>query len=450
MCAAFAALLFASPAAADDLWLPHSANAAWTYQWTDTTYATTPTLEKVTVKSQTGAALRARVDDGRARQPGRRGRAPRERCRSRRRTPASSTPTGRALRRRRPSRCSARRSPSCGNALSSTLYNVIWGARQPVLAEPLLQGLDLDEHGRRRERRLEHVLVPRPREGRRAGIPERRRGGEGDVDDHPGRRARRPVRQRHAHDLVGVRRRPGEDRVRPHGRRSRTGDDAELQSTNQTPLPSPTDVDFFPLRKGKTLAFRWTNTKYLKKPEVDTVQHRRGRQRHGAPHAQVARPGRSRRRAPTASRSASTASRTSGATRRRPDEAPVPAPRAGRCSGRPTQPFRDRARPADVRHQPDAHPVSRSRRPLVDRPHSDDYSDVWRRRTSRSRRHADRAGARRHVPRARRDFDADAARLSVRQWHADVLVCRRGGSREARVRAPRRQCLDRRAAQVAP
>ena len=31
----------------------------------------------------------------------------------------------------------------------------------------------------------------------------------------------------------------------------------------------PTDVDFFPLRKDATLAFRWTNTKHLKKPEVD-------------------------------------------------------------------------------------------------------------------------------------------------------------------------------------
>ena len=29
----------------------------------------------------------------------------------------------------------------CGNALSSSLYNLIWGSRQPLLAEPLLKGV---------------------------------------------------------------------------------------------------------------------------------------------------------------------------------------------------------------------------------------------------------------------------------------------------------------------
>ena len=35
-------------------WLPHAADATWTYQWTDSVYNTTPTNENVTVKSQTG------------------------------------------------------------------------------------------------------------------------------------------------------------------------------------------------------------------------------------------------------------------------------------------------------------------------------------------------------------------------------------------------------------
>src|SRR6185312_5610430 len=30
---------------------------------------------------------------------------------------------------------------SCGNSLASTYYNVIWGSRNPVLAEPLLKGI---------------------------------------------------------------------------------------------------------------------------------------------------------------------------------------------------------------------------------------------------------------------------------------------------------------------
>src|SRR5262249_12687297 len=45
-----------------------------------------------------------------------------------------------------------------------------------------------------------------------------------------------------------------------------------LQSTNQQPAPTPTDLDYFPFTKGQTLTYRWTNTKYLKKPEVQQVK----------------------------------------------------------------------------------------------------------------------------------------------------------------------------------
>ena len=52
----------ASPAAADD-WLPHPADATWTYTWTDSVYNPTPTKEKVTVREQKGDRLHARLDD---------------------------------------------------------------------------------------------------------------------------------------------------------------------------------------------------------------------------------------------------------------------------------------------------------------------------------------------------------------------------------------------------
>src|SRR5262249_57307078 len=45
-----------------------------------------------------------------------------------------------------------------------------------------------------------------------------------------------------------------------------------LQSTNQDPAPPPTDLDYFPFTKGQTLTYRWTNTKYLTKPEVQQVK----------------------------------------------------------------------------------------------------------------------------------------------------------------------------------
>ena len=38
------ALFVAAPAEADG-WLPHGSDATWTYQWTDSTYNTTPTNE---------------------------------------------------------------------------------------------------------------------------------------------------------------------------------------------------------------------------------------------------------------------------------------------------------------------------------------------------------------------------------------------------------------------
>ena len=54
--AVLVALLFAAlaavPATAQASWLPHPADATWTYEWTDSVYNTTPTKEKVTVKEQ--------------------------------------------------------------------------------------------------------------------------------------------------------------------------------------------------------------------------------------------------------------------------------------------------------------------------------------------------------------------------------------------------------------
>src|SRR5687767_888837 len=51
--AVLATLVFAPSALADD-WLPHPADATWTYEWTDSVYNTTATKEKVTVKESSG------------------------------------------------------------------------------------------------------------------------------------------------------------------------------------------------------------------------------------------------------------------------------------------------------------------------------------------------------------------------------------------------------------
>ena len=54
---AVVAALVLAPSALADTWLPHPANAEWTYEWTDTAYATTPTREKVTVKEQSATSF---------------------------------------------------------------------------------------------------------------------------------------------------------------------------------------------------------------------------------------------------------------------------------------------------------------------------------------------------------------------------------------------------------
>src|SRR5919204_1162584 len=54
--AGLTALAFASPAAADN-WYPHPLDATWTYQWTDSAYAKTPTNEKITVKENVGLSF---------------------------------------------------------------------------------------------------------------------------------------------------------------------------------------------------------------------------------------------------------------------------------------------------------------------------------------------------------------------------------------------------------
>ncbi len=44
---------------------------------------------------------------------------------------------------------------------------------------------------------------------------------------------------------------------------------AVLLETNQKPQASPPDANYFPLAKGQTLSYRWTNARHLKSPVVE-------------------------------------------------------------------------------------------------------------------------------------------------------------------------------------
>jgi hypothetical protein len=46
---------------------------------------------------------------------------------------------------------------------------------------------------------------------------------------------------------------------------------SELQETNLTAKPPPTDANYFPMTKGLKLKYRWTNPKYLKSPSIQEI-----------------------------------------------------------------------------------------------------------------------------------------------------------------------------------
>lgn len=260
--------MLAPSAGAAGSWWPHPDDATWTYAWTDSVYATALTTEKVTVKSQKGAAFVLAWTTADLNNP--------DDAVSSAGTMSfletnggvvntdwSSTPPPASF----PVLCA--QASGCGNALSSALYNLIWGTRQPLLAEPLLKGATWTSSGGAANdvtststyKGRERVVVPAFPDGVVAAKVESRITQAGALGDPYGSGTRTtwwvygvgPVKIEFDHS----------------GGSSAPVTTVDLQSTNQTPLPPPTDADFFPLVKGTTMNFSWTNTKYMRTPEVD-------------------------------------------------------------------------------------------------------------------------------------------------------------------------------------
>src|SRR5262249_6035037 len=125
---------------ADDMWLPHPKNATWTYSWTDSVYAKTPTLEKVTVKKTEGTTFDLAWTTQGLKNPD-------DAVSSTGTVSFAETSLG-IVNTNWPSDPPPARSrtlgagaSSGGNSVASTYYNIIWGSRNPVLAEPLLKGV---------------------------------------------------------------------------------------------------------------------------------------------------------------------------------------------------------------------------------------------------------------------------------------------------------------------
>jgi hypothetical protein len=263
-------LAFAGPAAADDGWLPHPADASWEYVWTDSVYNTTPTKEKVTVKNQSGPAFTLAWTTDKEGNPDA---APsstgtvsfQETNSGLINTDWTSSPPPTAF----PILCATL--TNCGNSLASTYYNVIWGGRVPVLAEPLTKGLSWSSTGAANNDvasssdylGLEPVSVPAFPQPVMAAKVRSEITQAGALGDPYGSGVRTiwwvygvgPVKIVFEH--AGGTNAPVTTSV--------------LQSTTLTPAPVPDDSPYFPLKKGVTGTYRWTNTKHLAQPEVEKI-----------------------------------------------------------------------------------------------------------------------------------------------------------------------------------
>lgn len=266
--AACAAAFLAAPADAGG-WLPHPADATWTYQWTDSVYNTVPTNEVVTVdKKSAGASFTLDWDTKNAGTP--------QGLQSSGsvsfqdtnfglvNTDWTSTPPPPTF----PPLCAT--IGSCGNSLASAYYNVIWGARTPVLLEPLLTGASWTATGAAQNDvtsqndylGTEEVTVP--------------------AFDHPVQAAKVQSQVTQAGALgdpygSGVRTTwwvygvgPVKVVFQHAGGTGAPVTTVLLQSTNQTPQPPPGDIDYFPLRVGMKGTYSWTNRKHMKKPEIES------------------------------------------------------------------------------------------------------------------------------------------------------------------------------------
>ncbi|MEA2157642.1 MAG: hypothetical protein QOD66_22 [Solirubrobacteraceae bacterium] len=274
-----------SVARADD-WFPHYTGSHWTYFWTDSKYNQRGTTEQVSVTTQTGpngcgwqaswtgdtlipltsgsssSSSTTPVID----QPDNGTMCFQDQGYGLENTDYSGTPPPI----NEPSLCAnGGTSGGCASSLGSTLFDVIWGSRNPVISEPLLQGTTWNGTGggdgsvtsANRYFGMQLVKVPAFPHGIMAAAVQSEivlAGTNGD-DYGSGTRTTWWVR-----GLGPVK------MVFDHVDGSVTT--SELQATNLHPsFVQQPDADYFPLRVGAHGTYEWTNRKHLKQPEVDKV-----------------------------------------------------------------------------------------------------------------------------------------------------------------------------------
>jgi hypothetical protein len=273
----------AAAVAATDQWWPHPANAQWNYSWTDSSFNKSATVEQVTVKSQTdssgcgwnlawlapssltisGSGTVTSTDTGTM-------------CFQNQNyglvnTNWTSSPPPSNMPILCPWTVDPNTGNACANSLSSALFNIIWGARAPVLSEPLLQGTTWSGTGgayndvtsANQYLGLETVKVPAFPNGVTAAVVHSQVAASGDLGDPYGAGART------TYWVYGV----GPVRVvfDHSGGSGAPVTIVNLTSTNLRPLRTPPDQNYFPLKQGQKNTYKWTNGKHLPQPEIETV-----------------------------------------------------------------------------------------------------------------------------------------------------------------------------------
>jgi hypothetical protein len=262
--ALLASLVVAPLAHADD-WLPHPADASWTYSFSDSVYSPTPTTEKVTVKSQSGKSFTlawAAQDQAKDAAPDTGTVSFRETTSGLENTDWSSTPPPPDF----PVLCAE--SAGCNQSLASTWYLAIWGSRAPVLSPVLTPGRQWQSVGGAdgsvtslsTYEGVETVGVPafpQPVQAAKVRSEITQVGALGD----PYGSGIRTVWW-----VYGVG--PVKIEFQHAGGTGAATTTSTLQSTSLTPEPSPQLDAYFPLRKGLTLTYRWRNPTHLATPSV--------------------------------------------------------------------------------------------------------------------------------------------------------------------------------------
>lgn len=261
------AVATAPGAAAADTWLPHPADATWTYEWTDSVYNTTPTKEKVTVKDQKGPAFSlawtTKDLDNPADAAASEGvMAFQETSSGLVNTDWQSTPPPVSF----PILCA--QASQCGNSVASVLYQLIWGTRAPVLAEPLVTGATWSSTGGANSDVTsvstylgqEKVTVPAFAQPVTAAKVRTDITQAGAIGDPYGSGVRT------VWWVAGVG--PVKLVFEHAGGTNPALSTAVLDSTNQTGGNVPADANYFPLEQGTKARYTWKNSRWLKKPSI--------------------------------------------------------------------------------------------------------------------------------------------------------------------------------------